>query len=102
MKQTTKKKTPTYNLNEEQIRRIKEDAVKEAVDLALIKTMYFSLMVLRDHYGFGKSRLTKFLDHVIDMIDSVNKDYLTIEDMVKTIEEETGVIFRKVDDGRIV
>lgn len=95
------KKKPTYNLNEEQIRRIKEDAVKEAVDLALIKTMYISLMVLRDHYGYGKSRLTTFIDHVLDMIDSVNQDYLTIGDMEKVIEQETGVTFRQRDDGRL-
>ena len=86
-----KKKTPTYNLTWEQIENIKLKATSEAMDFAFRQMMLLPLMVLRDHYGFGAKRLEDYIDYVADMLDSYNKGYLNLDDIEKTLEEETGI-----------
>lgn len=86
-----KKKTPTYNLTWEQIENIKLKATSEAMDFAFRQMILLPLMVLRDHYGFGAKRLEDYIDYVADMLDSYNKGYLNLDDIEKTLEEETGI-----------
>lgn len=86
-----KKKTPTYNMTYEQIEAMKLKATNEAMDFAFRQMILIPLMVLRDHYGFGAKRLERFIDKVADMLDSYNKGYLDLDDIEKTIEEETGI-----------
>lgn len=42
-------------------------------------------------YGFGTKRLEDYIDHVADKLDSYNKGYLNLDDIEKTLEEETGI-----------
>lgn len=50
-----------------------------------------SMMALRDEFHFGKSRLERFCDKLEDVLDSYERGYITLGDMKKTIEEETGI-----------
>ena len=86
-------KPKVYTLNEFQIKQLKEKAVKESTYKAFIIMMGLPLMVLHDKFGFGKTRLTKFSDEIFGLYDSYEKEYVTLEDIIKTIEEETGVKF---------
>lgn len=58
-----------------------------------------SEMVLRDKFGFGATRLNRFKDYMNDLADSIDKDYLTVDDVINVIKEETGVdlTFQKND-----
>ena len=49
------------------------------------------IMALRDEFGFGTSRLQRFIDKVDDMFDSYNRDYISLKDLTETIENETGI-----------
>lgn len=53
------------------------------------------MLVLRDKYGFGKKRLERFLDQVLDVYDLFNKDYLTLEDIHQALYDETGIRITK-------
>lgn len=88
------KKTATYNLSEDQIQEIKKKAVDEAVDTAFILMLALPVMVLHDKYAKlmkKDTRLINFMDEILELYDSYNKGYFTIEDLVNTIYEETGV-----------
>lgn len=50
-----------------------------------------SEMVLRDKFGFGTTRMNRFKDYINDLADSIEKDYLTVDDVINTIREETGI-----------
>lgn len=50
-----------------------------------------SEMVLRDKFGFGTTRMNRFKDYINELADSIEKDYLTVEDVISTIREETGI-----------
>lgn len=89
-----------YTLTEEQIDRIKEDATKEAMDRAFILMMGLPCKALRDVFGFGKTRLERFGDKVVDLYDSFEKGYISLDDCIETVKEETGVDFITVAKER--
>ena len=90
-----KQKTPLYQVTYKQIENYIEqgykkgryDAIKEATELSMAVPM----MILRDEFGFGGKRLVKFYEAFIDLYDSIDKKYLDLKDIIKTIKEETGI-----------
>lgn len=81
----------TYTLRNEDVTRIKQDAAQEAVYTAFTMMLGLPVIVLRDKYGWGKKRLSDFMDYVLELYDSFEKDYVTLDDLWDTIEKETGV-----------
>ena len=53
--------------------------------------MAVPIMVLRDEFGFGEKRIDKFIAAYIELYDSISEGYLDLKDIIKTINEETGV-----------
>lgn len=94
-KKKEKKKVATYNLTWEQIEAIKkkafEDGEKSAIDRASKWSMFAPMMVLRDYFGFGGQRLKRFYENLIEMYDSIYKDYLDLKDISETLKEEAGI-----------
>ena len=74
-----------------QIRKIKADEYTKGQQETLNIVNIFPLLVLRDQFGFGKKRLERFTNEYLEMIEAYNEGYLDLFDVVKTIEEETGL-----------
>lgn len=91
LKRAEQKKEKTYLLKNDTLTTIKEESTKKAVNTAFTLMLGIPLMVLRDKYGFGKKRLEDFINFAIDLYDSFDKEYVTLEDLHQTIYEETGV-----------
>ena len=91
LKHSQESSNATYTLRNEDVNRIKRDAAREAIDKAFVLMLGLPMIVLHDKYGWGKKRLSDFMDHVLDQYDSFNKDFITLDDLWKTIEKETGV-----------
>lgn len=70
---------------DESIRRIKENAVDTVRILAA--------MTLRDRFDFGKTRLERFVESFNLKTECLEENYVTWEDMTKTLKEETGITF---------
>ncbi|MGN1399395.1 MAG: hypothetical protein ACI4WG_05310 [Erysipelotrichaceae bacterium] len=88
-------KNPVYTLNVSQIKKIKDDAANEAMIKAFILMMGLSLNALRDEFDWGAVRLSRFSDKVLDLLDSLNKGYITFDDCLNMIKKETGIDFIK-------
>lgn len=88
-----KDKVVTYNLTQEQINRIKQEASKEAIDTAFTLMLALPLEALKDKYWVksAKRRLPKFLDNVLSLYDSWNKGELTIEELREDLWEYGGI-----------
>ena len=86
-----KDKPKTFVLNENQIKALKNEAVKEASNKAFILMLGLPLIVLRDSFGFGRERLSRFMDGLLYQYDSFDSGYVSLEDLLKTVEEETGI-----------
>lgn len=68
---------------------------RKATEQAVQITNVFNLWVLRTKYGFGEKRLNEFRGHYSDLLDSFNKDYVSLPDIAQQLYKETGV---RVDD----
>ena len=91
-----------YNYTEEDLRRIKNNMVEMVASEFLEAVFGISVMVLHDKFGNlmkksidGKSREERFFDYCIDLYDSFEKGYLTLDDIRKTLEEECGTKFKR-------
>ena len=100
LEKAKKEKTPVYNLTWEQIEQLKKDAAKEAIGTVIELTLGLPAMVLKDKYGFGKKRLPEFLDHVVDLYESYEMGYLTLQDIRTALWEEGGYKVTKKDIWR--
>lgn len=89
-----KKKTAVYNLTLEQIEAIKRQAAKDAVQEVMELTLGLPCMVLKDKFGFGKIRLKRFIDRLLELYDSYDKGYLSLEDVRNVLKEEGGIVLR--------
>lgn len=90
-------KDAVINLKASEIEKIKLEVSNQAVNLAFKLMLSIPVMVLHDKYGQlmkkevdGKCREERFLDMCIELYDSFDKGYLTLEDLVETLKEETG------------
>ena len=49
------------------------------------------LLHMHDKYGFGKKRLLTLLDALEKTLEAYEEGYISIDDMIQTLKEETGV-----------
>lgn len=57
---------------------------------AFSMTLYFSIMSLRDGFGFGRDRLERFTTKFFSHYSAYDSDMVEVEDMQNAIFEETG------------
>lgn len=50
--------------------------------------------VLRDEFGFGRERLTRFVNRFNEKSDCIGQDYLTWTDMALQMAKETGIDYK--------
>lgn len=70
------------------VEKAKKQARSEAVKYAW--AIMFS--VLRDKEGWGIVRLKRLWDEVEDLSDSIGKGYVSVQDLLETLEEEIGAV----------
>ena len=106
-----RQKNTTYNVSSTQIRQIQQEAFKEAYteiekrqhDLinakakestrdAFLLMLYLPLWVNRNHLGFGKKRILSYVEKLIEAFNDWEDGLFSLEDIIDTIEEETGFI----------
>lgn len=76
-----------------------DDAVKDVAKKTVPLVLYASLDVLRTKYGFGRKRLKAFAEHVFQIYDGLNRDYVGFDDIAEAIQKETGIDLAGTDDG---
>lgn len=90
-KQQSAEKTKTYVLTQDQIDKMKRDAVNEATRKAFAMFLSIPVMVLHDKFGFGKQRLTRFMDYVLVWYESVQAGETPLRELLTVAERECGI-----------
>ncbi|MBU5627719.1 hypothetical protein KQI82_12445 [Oscillibacter sp. MSJ-2] len=85
------KKEAVWNIKASDIQKMKRDASRDAANLAFSMMLGLPVMVLHDKFGFGPVRCERFTDAVLELYDSFEKGYVSIEDIHGTLKEETGI-----------
>lgn len=100
-------KEPIYNLTLSQIEGIKRDAVSEASDIAFKLLLCIPVMVIHDKYPLlmkkevdGKGREERLADLILDLYDSFNRDYVTLQELEECLYDETGIRFEEIRKKR--
>lgn len=75
-----------------------ESGKKESIRTAVKYSVAVPFLVLRDEFGFGKQRIKRFYENYIKVYESIDEEYLDLDDIIKTIKEETG--FNIFEDKR--
>lgn len=98
--QNKKKTEKTYTLTQSQLDKIKEDATKEAVDSAFLLMLAIPVMVLHDKWWekSASKRCPKFVDQCLDLYDSFERDYVTLDDLKQCLYEESGIKLERSDN----
>lgn len=84
--ETTKQ---TKNINDS--KRIGKGKEADATNTAVKITHLFPLWVLRTKFGFGEKRLRRFMAEYADLLDSYNRDYVTLPDIAQQLDKETNI-----------
>lgn len=91
-------KENVYTLTDSQIRNLKQGATREAVSEAFLLMLAIPIMVIHDKYPQlmkrvvdGKSRAERFAELCLDLYDSFEKGYVSIDDLKQCLKEETGM-----------
>ena len=86
------KKTPTYNLTWEQIEAMKRDACRQASRVLWELMLGLPVMVLSDKHDFDEAKLDGFVDDVLDLYDSYEQGYLSLQDVETALKDEVGIV----------
>ncbi len=76
-------------LDREAIKEIAYQIYKRAIWVA-INT---SAMILHDKFGFGPKRIQNFLTEYAEIVDSIDMELLTYDDIETVMRDETGLDF---------
>ena len=92
-------KEPVINIKSSDVQAIKKNAASEAADTAFFLMLALPLMVLHDKYGFGKVRGERFIDQVLELYDSFEKGYVSLDDLHNCLWEEGGIKIERGDES---
>lgn len=88
-------KEPVINMKSSDVAAMKVDATNKAADTAFFLMLAIPVMVIHDKYPRimkrvedGKPREERFADLCIDLYDSFQKGYVSIEDLQKCLWED--------------
>lgn len=86
------------NIKVSELEKIKKDAADSAANLAFFLMLAIPAMVIHDEYPKlmkrvekEKTRTERFVDLCLDLYDSFEKGYVSLEDLHKCLWEEAGV-----------
>ena len=94
------KSQKTYTLTQAQLDEKLKAVEMQATKKAFVMMMGFPLLTLRDKFGFGKERLNRFMDKMMDLYEAYEMDYVDLDDLNDTIMKETGVTLIKKREGK--
>lgn len=93
-----KEKEPVINIKASDVAAIKSDAETKAANTAFILMLGIPAMVIHDKYPKlmkrmedGKPRVERFTDMCLELYDSFEKGYLTLDDIQECLKEEAGI-----------
>lgn len=83
-------------LTDKDIKKMEKSIAKDSIDFTIMNYLACVALCLHDKLGFGHDRACRFMQDVDNLFDSINKGYLSLDDVLKTVEEEIGITFERM------
>ena len=78
--------------NNKQIRPIRNRRDADQLISASFRAfLLLGAMALRDEFGYGNARMSRWIWKMSDLMDSYKRGYISVQDLHDTILEETGI-----------
>lgn len=77
-----------------EVKQIQIDAHQKAIMGITRELFNIMLYQLNSTYGFGYVRSTRLLDSMYDLFDSIDKGYVSLEDIKKFVKDELKIEIR--------
>ena len=84
-KKTNPRRRP---VSQADVDKAKREAQNQAINCAW--AIFFTVM--RDKEGYGKERLKRVWREVNDLSDSITQGYVSIKDLMRTLDEEINIV----------
>lgn len=88
------KKRGAYNIpiriSDKELKEFTDNAKMMLLDTVLI----LSSMTLHDEFGFGKERLSRFIERFNQKAECIGEDYTSWQDQIDILKEECGIEFQ--------
>ena len=79
-----KKKNPSIHLKQSDVKNLKNDATNIGIRYAMVIFLY----VMREKEGYGDKRIKRVYDEMNDVVDSINKGYINLNDLEQVLSLE--------------
>ena len=76
-----------------ELESIIEERTRDAIDYTVKQYSAVVALCLKDKLGFGKQRAQRFMKDVDTMFGDVLAGYLTMDDVIETVEKELDITF---------
>ena len=97
-KRKIKGAAPVINIKFDDVQTMKKQATKDAVNRAFFLMLAIPTMIIHDKFGKlmkRENREATFVDLCVDLYDSFDKGYVTLDELAQVLKDEAGVEVEK-------
>ena len=91
MNRAERRRLQKQGLTAKDIKAIEDSSALKGIVFAVSGMIASFVITLHDKWGWGHVRIKRLLEQVDDVFDSIDKNYVTIEDLRKVILDEIGI-----------
>lgn len=91
MNREQRRKAAKKSLTHKDLKVITEQEAYNAMQFTVKQYSAAVMLCLRDKLGFGPVRAQRFIKDVDELFDSINQGYLSLDDVIQTVEEELNI-----------
>lgn len=84
-------------ISKDDLKDIKKEITQDATDYTVESLMTCFALALHRKYGFGAKRIGRALEYVDKLMEDIINDKATMEDYMRDLEKETGVVVKCED-----
>lgn len=86
-----RRKLERKGIDAAEYKRLTVEIAEDAVSFVVAQYSAALALCLHDKLGFNKEKALKFMGEVQEIFDSVEKGYLSLEDITETVREELDI-----------
>lgn len=91
MNREQRRKVTKKKLTHKDLKVITEQEACNAIEFTVKQYSAVVMLCLKDKLGFGPVRAQRFMKNVDELFDSINQGYLSLDDVIQTVEEELNI-----------
>ena len=94
MNREQRRKAAKKSLTYKDLKVITEQEAYNAMQFTIEQYSAAVMLCLKDKLGFGPVRVQRFIKDVDELFDSINQGYLSLDDVIQTVEEELNITIK--------